>query len=69
MYVHLMLMLAPSAMRGGQAAIISVAVYTISFGVYAVWRIARAVLDKKAAAEGATDTIPDVEEFQTFKAV
>lgn len=68
-YVHLMLMLAPSAMRGGQAAIISVVVYTLSFGIYAVWRIARAVMDKKAAAEGATDTIPDVEEFQTFKAV
>ena len=37
-YVHLMLMLAPSALGGGQAAITSVIVYTIVFGAYAVLR-------------------------------
>lgn len=44
-YVHLMLMLAPAASRGGQAAIASVAVYTVVFGAYAVFRVRRAVLD------------------------
>ncbi|NHM13766.1 ferric reductase-like transmembrane domain-containing protein [Xiamenia xianingshaonis] len=47
-YVHLLLMLGPSAMRGGQAAIVSVAVYSVVFGVYLVWRVARALSDKRA---------------------
>lgn len=47
-YVHLMLMLAPAALRGGAAAITSAIVYTIIFGGYAVARIARYVIDKRA---------------------
>lgn len=39
-YMHLMLMLAPAASRGGEAALITVAVYTVVFGAYA--RAARA---------------------------
>ena len=45
-YVHLMLMLAPAASRGGEAAVASVVVYTAVFGAYAVLRVRRAVLDR-----------------------
>lgn len=68
-YVHLMLMLAPSALRGGQAALISVAVYTVSFGVYAVWRIARAVMDKKASEALDSETVVEIDEIEPMKAV
>ncbi len=44
-YVHLVLMLAPSALAGGAAALQSVAVYTIVFGAYAVARVVRWRLD------------------------
>ena len=47
-YVHLMLMLAPAASRGGEAAVASVAVYTVVFGAYAVLRVRRALLDRGA---------------------
>ena len=46
-YVHLMLMLAPAALRGGASAQESIAVYTAIFGVYAVARVARAVADRR----------------------
>lgn len=68
-YVHLMLMLAPSAMRGGQAAIVSVVVYTLSFGIYAVWRITRAVLDKKANEALDGEAAVEIDEVETIKAV
>ncbi len=45
-YVHLMLMLAPAASRGGEAAVASVAAYTMVFGAYAVLRVRRATLDR-----------------------
>lgn len=45
-YVHLMLMLLPSALRGGEAAQISVAVYSVVFLGYAVARIGRALADR-----------------------
>ena len=48
-YVHLMLMLLPAALRGGEAALMSVVVYTVLFGAYAVLRIARALKDRRAA--------------------
>ena len=46
-YVHLLCLLLPSALRGGAAAELSVAVYSIVFILYAVLRISRAVIDKK----------------------
>ncbi len=46
-YVHVLAMLLPSALSGGAAAVQSVAVYSAVFGVYAVLRIVRAVLDAK----------------------
>lgn len=42
-YVHLLLMLAPSAMRGSEAAIASIAVYSVVFLSYAVLRGRRAL--------------------------
>lgn len=49
-YVHLALMLMPAALRGGLSARESLAVYTAVFGVYAVARIARAVIDRRLSA-------------------
>lgn len=51
-YVHLMLMLAPAASRGGEAAVASVVAYTVVFGTYAVLRIRRALVDNRALADG-----------------
>ena len=52
-YVHLMLMLAPAASRGGEAAVASVAVYTAVFGAYAVLRVRRAWCDQQADTDAA----------------
>ena len=45
-YAHLLLMLLPSALRGGQAAAVTVGVYSVVFIGYAVLRIRRAMIDK-----------------------
>lgn len=45
-YVHLMLMLLPSAMRGGEPAQVSVAVYSVVFLGYAALRVRRALVDR-----------------------
>lgn len=64
-YVHLMLMLAPAASRGGEAAVASVPVYTVVFGAYAVLRVRRALVDRRAgAAISVSDTAP-VDDFET----
>lgn len=59
-YVHLMLMLAPAASRGGEAAVASVAVYSVVFGAYAALRVRRALVDRRndatVAAAGASAT-------------
>ncbi len=47
-YVHLLLMLLPSALRGGAAAQVSVIVYSVVFLGYAVLRVARALRDRRA---------------------
>lgn len=52
-YVHLMLMLAPAASRGGEAAVASVAVYTAVFGAYAVLRVRRAWCDQQTDTDAA----------------
>lgn len=49
-YVHLALMLAPSALGGGASAQESLAVYTAVFGVYAVARVARALAEHREAS-------------------
>ena len=46
-YVHLLLMLLPSALRGGAPAQMSVVVYSVVFLGYAVLRIRRALVDQR----------------------
>lgn len=59
-YVHLMLMLLPAAVRGGAAAQTSVAVYSVVFLGYAAARIARALRDRKlrAASDAVAEGFP-----------
>ena len=57
-YVHLMLMLAPAASQGGEAAVASVVVYTVIFGAYAALRVRRALVDRRADAAAATRVSP-----------
>ena len=54
-YVHLMLMLLPSALRGGAAAQTSVAAYSVVFAGYAVARIVRAARDRVASKPPCAD--------------
>ena len=63
-YVHLMFMLAPSALAGNGPAVTSIAVYTIVFAAYLVLRLRRCVVDRKNAlcggsASDAEDTRPE----------
>ena len=46
-YVHLLLMLAPSALHGGVAATTSVAVYSTVFAAYVVLRLVRAAKERR----------------------
>lgn len=55
-YVHLLLMLLPSALRGGAPAQLSVAVYSVVFLGYAVLRIRRALADRRRAPAKAAAT-------------
>jgi len=56
-FVHVLFMLAPSAMNGGTAAQVSVVVYAVLWGVYAALRIGRFLADRRepGAAEGPVD--------------
>lgn len=47
-YGHVLLMLLPSALNGGIASVVSVGVYSLVFGAYAVLRGMRAAHDKQA---------------------
>lgn len=53
-FVHLAFMLLPSALSGGTAAQASIAVYFAVFGLYAVMRICRAIVDRSAIQRGGT---------------
>lgn len=55
-YVHLMLMLAPAALRGGEQAVASVLIYSFVFAAYAVLRLRRAHRDGRE--EGRDDAFP-----------
>lgn len=46
-YVHLCIMLAPSAMAGRGSAILGLGVYTVVFGAYVVLRVVRARVDAR----------------------
>lgn len=47
-FAHLAFMLLPSALSGGTAAQASIAVYFAVFGLYAVMRVCRAIVDRNA---------------------
>lgn len=51
-YVHLLLMLLPSALNGGIASSASVAVYTVVFAAYVLCRVCRAIADRKDTVVG-----------------
>lgn len=46
-YLHLALMLLPSAMNGGHSAFVSLIVYTLIFGSYGILRVKRAVIERR----------------------
>lgn len=56
-YIHLMIILAPSALRGGEAAVITVVVYSLVFVAYTALRIRRAVRDREEAALSERKTV------------
>ena len=64
-YVHLMLMLAPAASRGGEAALVTVAVYTVVFGAYAVLRVRRALVDRRVVAVVGVSAAAPVDDHET----
>lgn len=60
-YVHLLLMLLPSALHGGIAAQASVAVYSVVFVGYGLCRVGRALLDRQDAEAGERAATPAFE--------
>ena len=52
-YVHLALLLMPSAVAGNGVAVLSIAVYSVVMGAYVVLRTARALRDRAADAASA----------------
>ena len=61
-YVHLLLMLVPSALRGGAPAQMAVAVYSVVFVGYALCRVGRALVDRSAedAVSASNDPTPAI---------
>lgn len=60
-YVHLLIMLGPAALRGGDNAIASIAVYTLMFAAYAVLRVVRATRRHREPSEAKGDASPATE--------
>lgn len=52
-FCHLVLMLAPAALRGGAAALESLTAHAAVFGAYLIARVARAVRDRRCAEAAA----------------
>lgn len=59
-YVHLALLLMPSALAGNQVAVVSIAVYSVVMGAYVVLRAAKALADRRAETT-APAAEPDLE--------
>ena len=57
-YVHLALLLMPSAAAGNDVAVLSIAVYSIVMGAYVVLRLRKALADRRTEATAAT---PDLD--------
>lgn len=53
-YLHLALLLMPSAVAGNQVAVLSIVVYSLITGAYVVLRVGKALADRKAASAPAT---------------
>ena len=49
-YVHLALLLMPSALAGNDVAVLSIAVYSIVMGAYVILRLRKAAADHRAEA-------------------
>ena len=60
-----MLMLAPAASRGGEAALVTVAVYTVVFGAYAVLRVRRALVDRRVVAAVGVSAAAPIDDHET----
>ena len=60
-YVHLALLLMPSAAAGNSVAVLSIAVYSAVVGAYAVLRAAKALRDRAAAPADAPAAELDLE--------
>jgi DMSO/TMAO reductase YedYZ heme-binding membrane subunit len=56
-YVHLILVLAPSAFRGGSSAVLSIVVYTVLFGSYFALRVRKELQDKAAQQDGGSQLV------------
>lgn len=56
-YVHLALLLMPSAAVGNQVAVMSIVVYSLIVGAYVVLRIAKALADRKAMPAAAPNEL------------
>lgn len=56
-YVHLALLLMPSAAVGNQVAVVSIVVYSLIVGAYVVLRIAKALADRKAMPAAAPNEL------------
>lgn len=61
-FLHVLLMLLPSAATGGLAAQQSVAVYGVVLGIYAVLRAVRAVADKRGGLKASAVDAPSSDE-------
>lgn len=57
-YVHLALLLMPSALAGNDVAVLSITVYSIVMGAYVVLRLRKALADRRTEATAAT---PDLD--------
>lgn len=64
LYVHLMAMLLPSALNGGVQAIITTSFYTVVFVSYAVLRVRRAMIDRKAEEAGKAEQAEQLEQAE-----
>ena len=56
---------APAASRGGEAALVTVAVYTVVFGAYAVLRVRRALVDCRVVAAVGVSAAAPVDDLET----
>lgn len=60
-YVHLALLLMPSALAGNQVAVVSIAVYSVVVGAYVVLRLRKALADRALTAGNTNATSTELE--------